>query len=222
MIRQAALRVVCISDTHGFHRKLVLPPGDILIHAGDCLPDDGQDQALEDFNDWLGSLPYMYRVVVAGNHDLLFAKQPRQASKRLTKAIYLENTGVTIEGLNFWGCPITPVPDSMAFAVERGTASRKYWDKVPTETDVLITHGPPFRVLDTEHVLAPHMGCDQLTRALLRARPRLHVFGHVHGSYGQEAGPHGIAFVNCAVLARLGDGRLGLRKPIVVELGNDS
>jgi Icc-related predicted phosphoesterase len=222
MIQHGVLRIVCISDTHGFHRKLALPPGDILIHAGDCLPDDRQVEVLEDFNDWLGGLPFKHRIVVAGNHDLFFARQPQQARKRLTRATYLENTGVTIEGLNVWGCPVTPVPDHMAFAVERGAASRKYWDRVPPNTDVLITHGPPFRVLDTEDILGPHVGCDQLTRALLRARPRLHVFGHVHGSYGQEAGPHGIAFVNCAVLARLRDGRLGLREPIVVELEDRS
>lgn len=69
----------------------------------------------------------------------------------LTKAVYLENSGVTVEGLRFWGCPVTPVPATMAFALERGAASRKYWDKVLTEIDVLVTHGPPFRVLDTEH-----------------------------------------------------------------------
>lgn len=77
---------------------------------------------------------------------------------------------------------------------------------------------PPFRVLDAEHVLAPHLGCDQLTRAVLRARSRLHVFGQVHGSYGRETGPDGIRFVNCAVLARLTDNEFGLREPIVVEL----
>lgn len=120
MIQNGVLRIVCISDTHEFHRKLALPPGDILIHAGDCLPDDRQAEALEDFDDWLGGLPFRHRIVVAGNHDLYFARQPQQARKQLTKAVYLENTGVVIEGLRVWGCPITPVPEHMAFAVKRG------------------------------------------------------------------------------------------------------
>ena len=124
------------------------------------MPDERQSEALEDFNDWLGSLPYRHRIVVAGNHDLIFAKQRKQVRKQLVHAIYIENTGATIEGLAFGGCPITPVIGSMAFAVEPGAASRKYWDKVPTETDVLVTHGPPFRVLDSKSILAPHMGCE--------------------------------------------------------------
>lgn len=222
MSERAQLQIVCISDTHGFHREMTLPRGDIFIHAGDFLTDDRQLEMLADFNDWLGGLPYRHRIVVAGNHDLLFASHPSKARRLLTNALYLENSGFTVEGLRFWGCPVTPVPSSMAFGVERGAASRKYWDKVPTETDVLITHGPPFRVLDAENILAPHMGCEQLTRAVLRARPRLHVFGHVHGGYGREAGPDGISFVNCAVLARLGRGEFGLRQPMVIELDRPS
>jgi Icc-related predicted phosphoesterase len=215
MVGRAKLQIVCISDTHGFHREMTLPTGDILIHAGDFLTDNRQVETLADFDDWLGGLPFKHRIVVAGNHDLLFAVQPSKARRLLTNATYLENSGVTVEGLSFWGCPVTPVLGSMAFAVERGAPSRRYWDKVPTGTDVLITHGPPFHVLDLEHILASHIGCEELTRAVLRARPRLHVFGHVHGSYGREAGPDGISFVNCAVLAR---GELRLRPPIVIEL----
>ena len=218
MDQPAPLRVICMSDTHGFHRQLTTPPGDILIHAGDFMISGREAEEVFDFNDWLGGLPHKYRIVVAGNHDLLFASHPRKARSLLTNAIYLENSGVTVEGLQFWGCPVTPVIASMAFAVERGPASREYWDRVPTETDVLITHGPPLRVLDTESLLSSHWGCDQLTRAVLRAKPRLHVFGHVHGSYGREDGPHGINFVNCAVLIRLSTGDYGLREPIIVDL----
>jgi Icc-related predicted phosphoesterase len=212
------LRVVCISDTHGFHHHLNLPPGDILIHAGDLLPDENQAEALADLNDWLGTLPYKHRVVIAGNHDLLFASNPAQARKLLTNAVYLENSGVELLGLKFWGCPVTPVIKEMAFAVDRGAASRTYWDEVPAGTDVLITHGPPFHVLDTNGPVSSHLGCSEITRAVLRVKPRLHVFGHVHGGYGREDGPHGISFVNCAILERIGEDQLGLRQPIILDL----
>jgi predicted phosphohydrolase len=215
---RAELRVVCISDTHGFHRELELPHGDILVRAGDLLPDENQAEALADLDDWLGTLPIKHRVVIADNRDLLFASKPTQARKMFTNAVYLENSGVELLGLRFWGCPVTPVVKEMAFTVDRSFASRKYWDKVPEGTDVLITHGPPFHVLDKEGPLFSHLGCSEITRAVLRVKPRLHVFGHVHGGYGKEAGPHGISFVNCAILARLGEGRLGLRQPIVVDL----
>ncbi len=29
------MRIVCISDTHSMHREIVVPDGDMLIHAGD-------------------------------------------------------------------------------------------------------------------------------------------------------------------------------------------
>lgn len=212
------LKIVCISDTHGYHRHLNVPEGDILVHAGDFMANGRSMESLRDFNDWLGSLPHPHRIVIAGNHDLLFEAEPRDARAAISNAVYLENSGVALEGLNFWGCPATPVLRHMAFAVERGAASRKLWDRVPDGTDVLITHGPPFRVLDQDDIAGEHLGCQELTRAVLRAKPRLHIFGHAHGGYGQETGPNNTWMVNCALLARVGDGRLGLREPIIVEL----
>jgi Icc-related predicted phosphoesterase len=208
------MRIVCISDTHGLHRNLTLPHADILIHAGDFLFCGTFAKEIDDFDDWLGGLPIKHKIVVAGNHDGIFESKPKKARKHLTNAIFLENSSTMVEGLRFWGCPITPVPPYMAFAVEPGVASRKFWDRIPTDTDVLVTHGPPFGILDKENILASHMGCHELTKAVLRIKPRLHVFGHVHGGYGRETGPNGTEFVNSASM----NGR-GLNQPIIVELG---
>jgi Icc-related predicted phosphoesterase len=158
--------------------------------------------------------------VIAGNHDLLFESKPKEARKVLTNAVYLENSGAELLGLKFWGCPVTPIDKYMAFAVDRGAAGRKYWDRVSNDTNVLITHGPPFHVLDKDGPVSSHLGCNEMTRAVLRVKPRLHVFGHVHGGYGKEAGPHGISFVNCAILVRMGKGKVGIRQPIAVKLEN--
>lgn len=144
------MRFVCISDTHGRHHELTLPAGDVLIHAGDFLPPGASFEAIDDFNQWLGDLPYQHKIVIAGNHDLVFETSPHQARKLLSQAIYLENSGTLIDGVHFWGCPVTPVLAEMAFAVERGAASRKFWNQVPENTDVLITHGPPFGILDND------------------------------------------------------------------------
>lgn len=206
-------RIVCISDTHGLHRRLSVPDGDILIHAGDFMVHGRAIEEIDDFNDWLGSLPHRHRIVVAGNHDLLFESSSAEAHTHLTNAIYLENTGITVNGIHFWGCPVTPVLSRMAFAVERGAASRKYWDQIPAGTDVLITHGPPFGTLDKDEISGPHMGCQELARAIIRIKPRLHVFGHIHGDYGREPGPNGTDMVNCALL-----NGTTLNQPIVVEL----
>jgi hypothetical protein len=66
------IRVVCISDTHGDHEKLVLPTGDILIHAGDFTRFGRVDHA-EKFNSWLAEQKvkgnFQHVIVVNGNHE---------------------------------------------------------------------------------------------------------------------------------------------------------
>ena len=217
---RAEVRIVCISDTHGFHRALKIPPGDIFIHAGDLLPDANQAEMLADFNDWLATLPFRHRIVIAGNHDWIFEKTPNKARKILTNAVYLEHSGVRLSGLNFWGCPVTPIDKWMAFAVECDKTSRKYWDNMPTGTDVLITHGPPAKILDRGQFQSSNQGSHELNRAVLRVKPRLHVFGHIHGGYGLETGPYGISFVNCASLQWLGGDDILLRPPVMVRLNS--
>ncbi|KAJ6532768.1 Metallo-dependent phosphatase-like protein [Mycena vulgaris] len=51
------------------------------------------------------------------------------------------------------------------------------------ETDILLTHGPPFDVFDFTNK-ATRAGCPALTARLLALRPRLHVFGHIHEARG--------------------------------------
>jgi Icc-related predicted phosphoesterase len=207
-----ALRIVCVGDTHGFHRKLTLPPGDILIHSGDF---DGRSvEEIDDFNAWLGSLPFEHKIVIAGNHDLLFDRDPKLARAHLTEAIYLQDSGVTIEGVKFWGSPVNSVGGDWAFSRERLVKIRKHWDLIPDDTDVLITHEPPYGTLDKPHIMTKHAGCQYLLGAVLRIKPRLHVFGHVHGGYGRECAWN-MTLVNCAVVD---NARTLANPPTVVEL----
>src|SRR5271163_2230797 len=92
-LNPAIQRVVCISDTHGLHRKVVVPEGDLLIHAGDFMRTGTSLEEIADFNDWLGEQPHPHKIVVAGNHDLLFEIAPNKARRQLTNAVYLENDG---------------------------------------------------------------------------------------------------------------------------------
>ena len=208
-----SLRLVCVGDTHGFHRRLVLPPGDILIHSGDF---DGRSvKQIDDFNAWLGTLPFRYKLVVAGNHDLLFDRDPKLARAHLTEAIYLQDSGVTLEGVKFWGSPVNSVGGDCAFTREWLVKVRKHWDLIPDDTDVLITHEPPYGTLDKPYILAKHAGCQYLLGALLRIKPRLHVFGHIHGGYGRESAQSGMILVNCAVVDHA---RALANPPTIVEL----
>ncbi|NJL12153.1 MAG: metallophosphoesterase [Microscillaceae bacterium] len=191
------MRIICLSDTHGQHRQVLVPPGDMLIHAGDFTR-RGQAGEIADFNDWLGTLPHPHKVVVAGNHDWLFEQDPHQARALLTHAHYLEEEALVIGGLRLWGSPITPWFFDWAFNRFRGDDIRRHWEMIPSDTDILITHGPPFGQLDlTRHGQA--VGCEALARELERIQPRLHVFGHIHEGYGSvQAGP--TCFVNASVL----------------------
>ena len=141
------MRIVCISDTHGMHRQIQVPEGDLLIHAGDSLARGTLDD-LEDLDEWLGSLPHRHKIVIAGNHDWCFQDDPDDARKLLTNAHYLQDNGLELEGLRFWGSPWTPVFFNWAFNLERGDAIAERWSLIPEKLDVLITHGPPAGILD--------------------------------------------------------------------------
>lgn len=182
------MRVVCISDTHNLHNDAEIPHGDLLIHAGDITA-IGEMDVLIDFNQWLGKLPHTYKIVVAGNHDFCFEKQPAKAQAVLTNAIYLNNSGCEIEGLKIWGSPISPISPKFggdwAFNVERGPEIRRYWEQIPANIDILITHCPPYGILDRNEI-GNNEGCKDLMDLIENhIRPRVHIFGHIHEAHGQ-------------------------------------
>jgi predicted phosphohydrolase len=176
------VRLVCISDTHSRHRDIVVPDGDVLVHAGDFTK-RGREQEIADFNGWLAELPHRHKLVIAGNHDFLFERAPHVARGMLSNATYLEDSGCEIDGVRFWGSPWQPRFFDWAFNLDRGEPLRKKWERIPDRVDVLITHSPPHGVLDRVWD-GQHVGCEELVAALARVRPRVHVFGHIHEAYG--------------------------------------
>jgi Icc-related predicted phosphoesterase len=178
------MKIVCISDTHNLHKNLKVPDGDILIHAGDMTCIGGIDE-IEEFNEWLGTLPHRHKIVIAGNHDVYFEEECTKAKLLITNAIYLNDGSVEIEGLKIWGSPISPNYQDWAFNRERGAAIRKHWEMIPEDTDILITHCPPFGILDFNDK-GKHEGCQDLLEIVQqKIKPRLHVFGHLHDAHGQ-------------------------------------
>jgi Icc-related predicted phosphoesterase len=197
------MRIVCISDTHELHRELDVPPGDLLIHAGDfsfaqhSIP----CAALRNFNEWLGELPHRYKVVVPGNHDVLLAERRNHAA--ICNATLLVNSGVVIEGVRIWGSPLTPLRGG-AFTCADPEERQLYWARIPKGTDILVTHTPPFGVLDQTPDSDEHEGCPELWEAVSRVRPRYHVFGHVHGAHGILRTEH-TTFINAALVGEFFD-----------------
>lgn len=184
------MKIVLISDTHEKHEQVLIPECDVLVHAGD-LTFRGEYKKVNRAINWLIEQPAKDIVFVAGNHDWLFEEEPDEIKRMLGSIArpnlhYLENNGVTIDGVKFWGSPITPRFFDWAFNCDRGEAIKKYWDKIPDDTDVLVTHGPPLGIQDTVSVRmgSEPLGCADLRQAVKRVRPKIHVFGHIHGGHG--------------------------------------
>jgi predicted phosphodiesterase len=191
------MRIVCISDTHLVHRgaEFPIPNGDLLIHAGDATYSGTQDE-IREFNEWFAALPHANKIFVAGNHDWGFQLYPDQSRAQLAPdIIYLEDSETKIGNLRFYGSPWQPQFGLWAFNLERGSPLRERWQRIPSGVDILITHGPPYGVLDGT-LDGRHVGCrDLLSEITTRIKPRLHVFGHIHEGYGRHD-QEGITFIN--------------------------
>ena len=176
------MRVVAISDTHGKHDQLKLPEGDVLIHAGD-LTTFGTLPGLRDVNEWLGTLKFKTKIIIAGNHDFCLQNLRIKAEQEITNAFYLRDQLIDIDGYTFYGAPWQPKFGGFAFNLKRGNELAEKWRMIPDNIDVLITHGPPFGYGDITRE-GIRIGCEDLRDAIQSRNIRYHVFGHIHESYG--------------------------------------
>lgn len=191
------MRLVLISDTHGLHGQVKLPDGDVLIHAGDCLNHGTKASELTSFASWFKDQPHKHKLAIAGNHDFFFEQYRAECEAALGPSVtYLEDSGTTIDGLHFWGSPVQPRFFDWAFNRDRGFAINQHWRMIPDDTDVLVTHGPPDMLLD-QCPNGRHVGCTDLLARILKVKPKLHVFGHIHHSYGEKYF-HGTRYVNAS------------------------
>ncbi|KAJ0388334.1 hypothetical protein COL922a_000597 [Colletotrichum nupharicola] len=184
-----AIRVVCLSDTHD-QINVRVPPGDLLIHAGD-LTNAGTADDIQAQLDWLASFPHQHKILVCGNHDSFFdlsARRPEDRGKTLDfKGIrYLVHDAVTLEFkggrcLKIYGSPDIPACGGPEMAFQYDRASPPWANTVPIDTDILVTHAPP-----QKHHLDLGLGCAGLLEEVWRVRPKLHVFGHVHWGHGRQ------------------------------------
>lgn len=202
------MRIVAISDTHSLHNQIKdIPDGDCLVHAGDMTGSLlHQERDLKSLNEWLGTLPHKYKLCVPGNHDETAALDPHRVDKILTNATLLIDNWVELGDVKFYGSPWTPEFMRWYFMRRRGADIAKAWAAIPNDTDVLITHGPPYGVLDGIDEYSPgigdyvtrHEGCEELRKRVKTLMPQAHVFGHIHEGSGMDR-VDGIQFVNAAV-----------------------
>lgn len=208
----------CVSDMHGEHPQM--PGGDVLVVAGDITGCDYELQWAR-FFEWFARQQYKHKLMIAGNHDgILVANDPRVIAKEICGMgaddfIYLQDSGCEIEGVKFWGAPWTPPFFNWYFMLKPEQIAEK-WRLIPDDTNVLITHGPPYGTLDS---VSPNRtfrcGCESLALELKRLKQlKAHIFGHIHGGYGKIE-KDGMVFVNAA---HMDEEYEPINKPIRIEL----
>ncbi len=222
------VRLVIISDTHDQLNQIVVPAGDILIHCGD-FSRNGSVEELERFNRQFAQLPHQFKLLVAGNHDHLLLNSEGNAQRMFDRTInYLEDTEIELGGLKFFGSPwrnrLLHHPPPQLFNLPEWTKrvfpsreQKNVWTIIPEHIDVLITHGPPHKILDRTP-LDHNVGCELLRMRVDFVRPRLHCFGHIHHSYGYEQTASTL-FINAA---NLDESYRPVNKPIVVEIDSST
>lgn len=184
------LKIWHISDTHGMHKQLKEPDDyDIIIHSGDAANYRDpylNDPEMRDFINWFAARPCMIRIYVAGNHDTSVEKGLYKKEYFENLHIhYLYNEGFEVFSINFWGSPLTPDFGNWSFMRNR-TKINNVWKEIPEDTDILITHGPPKRILDLSKDRAGDLefcGDSALDKNIKRIKPKLHCFGHIHNGH---------------------------------------
>lgn len=197
------MKILHLSDTHGCNLRLnELPEADVLVHSGDFTMTGSEQEAL-DFLNWFCDQPYAHKIFICGNHDdCLYGATIDGLDSNVH---YLCNSGVEIDGVKFYGVPMFMgdcVTDRQWHNIER----------IPDNTDVLITHSPAYGILDFDDNI--NYGDEQLLKKVMEAQPRLHLVGHIHANHGITI-QHGIIFSNGAIMN--GD-YTNLQKPNLIEL----
>ncbi len=172
------MRCTCISDTHGHYPEL--PGGDLLIVAGDLTGRDLPKEYIT-FNEWLFTLEYRKIVVVGGNHDNVLSSGEYKNYEIFNGGNgidYLCDSGTEFQNLKIWGSPWTRSFKGMnkkckAFTCHTEEQLGEKFALIPDDTDILITHSPPWTILDRT------IECEQVGSAALlahhikRLRPNL-------------------------------------------------
>jgi Icc-related predicted phosphoesterase len=226
------------SDTHGSEQELKIPEVDIFCHCGDWSGIASINDVIF-FNRWLGTIPAKHKVIISGNHEKYCAENsPGYIQSLFTNAIYLEHSMVEIEGLKIFGSPYTSRFYNWYFMKEKEELER-VWSTIPDKVDILLTHQPPFGILDTIHEYKKMPtpvgwdddgevrygnysssfkgGCKYLyDNVVNRIKPKIHAYGHLHSDGGQSVKHLNTTFVKAAMLTEF----YTLRKPepVVIEI----
>ena len=203
-------RITFISDTHNKHKQITsdLLGGDILIHSGD-ISSMGRNHEIKDFCEWFNNIEgYTHKIFIAGNHDWGFqdnVEETMQIVNSYKTIDYLQDDLLMVgedhdEMIKIYGSPWQPEFYNWAFNLPRdGWELGQKWSDIPTDTDILITHGPAFGYVDKVIGSPDNLGCEQLRDKIKTIKPKIHVCGHIHSGRGIVLND-GTLYINASVL----------------------
>jgi Icc-related predicted phosphoesterase len=221
--------ITLISDTHGKHNEITqdLPGGDLLLHAGD-ISSMGYQHEVQQFCKWFNNVEkYNHKIFIAGNHDWGFQNNVEKIMEIVNsyKTVdYIQDETISVgddeKMVNIYGSPWQPEFYNWAFNLPKnGVELAAKWDAIPDNTDILITHGPAFGVLDTvAGKMWDNLGCQLLTNKIKSIKPKIHVCGHIHSGYGYyfDGDTH---FINASVL---NEAYQYTNKPITIDWNQET
>ena len=189
------MKIVAISDLHG-NLPTIEEVAIIYCIAGDIMPLNIQSNdrkcrkwLKEEFIPWANNLPCSHVVLIAGNHDFVFQRMEKEAIDAIfegSKVIYLENSGVQLEGLNIFGTPWCHQFGHWAFMADDDALAELFND-IPENVDILLTHDAPYGTSDilfqnTAWNIGEHIGCVPLRDAIIEKKPKIVLHGHLHST----------------------------------------
>ncbi len=190
------IRITLLSDTHNKHKQITehLPGGDLLLHSGD-LSSMGYEHEIREFCKWFNNIEgYTHKVFIAGNHDWGFQDNVEKVNEILnfySGITYLQDSEIKIKvgderEIKIYGSPWQPWFHDWAFNLPKnGFGLSGKWEAIPEDTDILLTHGPAFGILDTvDGRRHDNLGCELLAERLERMNVKIHNVGHIHTGYG--------------------------------------
>ncbi|SMY29924.1 unnamed protein product [Zymoseptoria tritici ST99CH_1A5] len=210
-----ATRFLVMSDTHGDMFEPPPGRYDVVIHCGD-MSEESKLQEFRTTIECLKKVEAPLKLVIAGNHDFtldpsMFKKKLAEArleendnavkkeygaygeARRLFEDAKHDGIMLLDEGtrrftlsngaqLTVYASPYTPSTNDWAFQYD--PQEDHAWD-IGTDVNVAITHGPPRGIFDQTESNT-RGGSASLFRAIARARPQMHCFGHMHPGWGAK------------------------------------
>ena len=207
-----SIKIVCVSDIHStqFKNKYKIPKCDLFIAAGDLINFSGGEKEMKSFTSWVDQIDSKNKIIIGGNHDNYLVKNKSKIKEIFPNAHYLEYNSFQLEepNISIYGAPCILRRNFFirgnAFSLS-GSQLRREWEKIPKNIDILVTHVPPYDVLDVTYK-NKHIGSKWLRNEICnRIQPKIHIFGHNHDSInyyalGKFKNGHKCLFVNACVL----------------------